>query len=165
MGRMDRVSGRMRSTTLFLTLSVFGLASCSSQSETERPAEIHAPGCQVDLKQICQAYFDLPDRYLAGARLDSASIQRAPNPLQVFFPGPPAIVWCTYDRLKRKVVAAGLGQEQPLTDAQIADARAKGFCTEDHDKLRQAMIREEEKRLKSGPGGRTGTFLQPLNQQ
>ena len=90
-------------------------------------------------------------------------MQRAPNQIGVFFPGPPAIVWCTYDKIQRKVVAAGLGQEEPLSEAQIADARAKGFCTEDLDKLREAMIKEGQKRLKSGPGGRTGTFLQPLN--
>jgi hypothetical protein len=148
---------------LFLAVAVFGFASCSAQGE--RSSEINTPGCQVDLKQICQVFFDLPDRYLAGSRLDSASIQRASNPIETFFPGPPAIVWCTYDRVERKVVAAGLGQEQPLTDAQIADARAKGFCTKDPDQLRQAMVREEEKRVRSGPGGRTGTFLQPLNQQ
>jgi len=122
-------------------------------------------GCRVNLKQICQVYFDQPDKYLAVSHLDSASMQRAPDRIETFFPGPPAIVWCTYDKQQRKVVAAGLGQEQPLTDTQIADARAKGFCTEDTDQLRQAMVREEEKRMKSGPGGRTGTFIQPLDPQ
>lgn len=149
--------------TRFIVFAILCFASCSLQPDPS--PEINAPGCRVNLKQICQVYFDLPDQYLAIAHLDSVSMQRAPNQIGVFFPGPPAIVWCTYDKIQRKVVAAGLGQDEPLTEAQIADARAKGFCTEDPDKLREAMIKEGQKRLKSGPGGRTGTFLQPLNPQ
>lgn len=158
-----RGCGRIWRTILFPTLAAFGFASCGLRSEPS--SEIIASGCRANLKQICQVYFDLPDEYLVPAHLDSVSMQRAPTQVEIFFPGPPAILWCTYDRLNRKVVSAGLGQEQPLTEAQIADARAKGFCTEDADQLRQAMVREQEKRMKSGPGGRTGTFLQPLNSQ
>jgi hypothetical protein len=135
-------------------------ASCSPLGQ--RSSEIIVPGCHVDLKQICQVFFDQPDRYLAFYHLDSQSLQRAPSQIEVFFPGAPALVWCTFDTRKRRVVDAFLGQEQPLTHAQIEDARAKGFCTEDPDKLRLAMTREEEKRMKSGPGGRTGTFIQPV---
>lgn len=148
--------------TLLLAILVLEFAACTPASK-QPSFEINAPECRANLKQICQVYFELPDEYLAVAHLDSVSMQRAPEQIEIFFPGPPAIVWCTYDKLKRQVVSAGLGQEEPLTDAQIADARSKGFCTEDAAQLRQAMIREQEKRLKSGPGGRTGTFIQPLN--
>jgi len=159
-GCMVFANGR---TVRFLALAIFCFASCSLQRDPS--PEITAPGCRVNLNQICQVYFDLPDEYLAVSHLDSVNMRRAPNQIEVFFPGPPAIVWCTYDKTQRKVVSAGLGQEQPLTDSQIADARAKGFCTEDPDRLREAMVQEGKKRLKSGPGGRTGTFIQPLNPQ
>jgi hypothetical protein len=108
-------------------------------------------------------YFDLPDQYLATDHLDSVSMRRAPNRISIFFPAPPAIVWCTYDKTQRKVIAAGLGQQEPLSDGQIAKAREMGFCSEDGKELAQALIREGKKRMKFGPEGPTGTFLQPLN--
>jgi len=145
--------------TLFLAAFVL---SCSVDNDGAL-SEINVTGCQVNLKQICQVYFDLPDEYLAPSHLDSVNIQRAPNPIEIFFPGPPAIVWCTYDKLKRKVISAGLGQTEPVTDAQITKARAMGFCTDDAKQLRQAFIREQKKRLKSGPEKPTGTFIPPLD--
>lgn len=155
-----RLLGRIR-RMLFLGLAILA-PSCGVNSDRSS-STINVRGCQVDLKQICQVYFDLPDEYLALSHLDSESMKRAPNQIDTFFPGPPALVWCTYDKLQRKVIAAGLGQEGPLTDSQIADARAKGFCTKDAKQLREALIREHTRRMKSGPGGRTGTFIQPLN--
>jgi len=131
---------------LSLAVAVIGY-SCAPQQP--RSDEIVVSGCRVNIKQVCEVFFDQPNAQLSPFHLDGQSMERAPEYIDVLLPSKLLILECGYDTRLRSVTYATLGRQRPLIDAQIEYIRKAGFCTDDPAKLRVA-IEQGEKEFLSG---------------
>ena len=128
---------------------VASVICCSCAPQQPRSYEVVVSGCRVNIKQVCQVFFDQPDAQLSSFHLDAQSMERAPEHIAVLLPSQLLILGCAYDTRLKTVTDASLGGQRPLDDARIIYVRKAGFCTDDPAKLRVA-IEQGEKDFLSG---------------
>ncbi|GEM_PF-3352437 len=144
-------------TSAWLAFLVSGLllapGGCAQrQGVTVKGSEVSRNGCTVDLRRVCEAFFNQKEFVVNGTAYDTRSFeQNSRRHEDVVLPfnypngDPIALVHCQYDAADHKVAEARLAEGPPIDDKAVEYIRSQGLCQEqspDYDqKLNEAASR------------------------